>query len=181
MGKKKKLKKKLQAEIVEIPGIDLKNGDLAEFFTRNTTKSGKFIGSKKKKKVMRDTCIHNTYRDRKHMKHLTPHIRRGSKKGYCNCEMCKNDIRVQPYTKQEVKDIVNAHKGLLSHMQLGNQAIGGGKNATNFIASMQLADSKVPKLYENINGALMRRDKVKKDKKKKHRDSKDIYGTWDVR
>lgn len=183
MGKGKKLKKKLKAELFTVPGIDLKGGDLAEYFTMHTTKSGKLVGTKKEKKNMKKCCIHNTYRDRKRMKNLVPHIKKGKRKGYCYCEMCKKDVRVEPYPKSEVSEIVRNMQDLLSHMQLANQAVGGGKNATNYIASMQIGVSKIEGVHSNLSGALLKRDKVKKNKgkKKKNRSTESAFGSWEVR
>ena len=170
----KKKDKKKEKNLLQIKGINM-NGDLVKEITLHTSKNGKIHGSKKEKQTIRDACPHNRYVN-KRMTKKNPYVRSDGK-GRCYCKICKQTFKASFFNDEEVNKRTNNFSEMVTQAALLNQAIDGGNESANFIASLNIGVKRFPKLYKRLSSVSAKKDKMHKKKNKTQTTS---YGGWSI-
>lgn len=141
---------------------DLSGVDVIELMQNNTNNKGKLIGSKKKKKVLRDCCVHHLKSRKGKLKSRTELVG-----GKLRCRICDNSIRTSYYTDNEVAKRFDSVNEVVSQGQLIGVSIGAGNKVLQNFAETKLHNRKAKNDYIKIRNIAQKNEKAKKGKKGK--------------
>ena len=175
MAKKDKKEKKKLSKLLSIKGINLE-GDLVKMITQVTSPNGKIKASKKKKKVIRDACVHTRYVN-KRMTKKSPFITSDGK-GMVRCKICGEVFPSSFYEEDTVRQRTKDFSAVVTQAAFINQAIDGGDDSANYIASLNIGAKRFPAVYKRLVNVAEKKDKIKKNKKKQQKAS---IGGWAVK
>ena len=151
-----------------------KDVDPLRLVTNHVNKKGKFKGSKKEKRAMKNICQHHIITRKGKVKATIEQDGNGN----CRCYLCGDIIPMQFADDSEIaKTTQNMYK-YVSQAKLMAQSIGAGNKAIHQLADTSILVRMFPKLYINLRNVTKKQDKAKKQKNKKNNRSYSNYGGW---
>ena len=137
-----------------------KNFNSAKYNTEHFGKSGKFKGSKKEKKVMKDTCQHYRMKGNKKV----PMFRNiGNNTLECRCGA---QFPAKFGDTNAVKKVVNSLLKYVDQMLVVNNAVDGGRQQNEFLAGGKIFLQHFTDTYTSGKKVAEKQDKIKNKKKK---------------
>lgn len=142
--------------------------------TDHVTRQGKFKGSKKEKRALRNVCPHHIITKKGKVK---PTIERDGN-GNCRCYMCKDIIPLKFADRAEIQKVTGRFYSYVTQAKLMAQSINAGKKAIHQVTDTAILTKMFPGLYNNLANVAQKQDKAKKQKKRNQRYSSGSYGGW---
>lgn len=143
-------------------------------------KKGRLKGKNKREtKILRGICPHHRINKKGNIKPAT--FIHDDK---CNCLMCKSRFRYEPYTNEEIHDIVDPLIELNNFNKFAAIATNAGDSMNDFFANVGAELEFYVKNSKKVRNLAQKQDAVKgkRNKKNKNRyNGSSSYGSWGQR
>lgn len=156
-----------------------KSKSLIKVSTMCKKKKGKLKGKNKKEtQLLKDICPHHFLtkkgRVETRLTNLGDMKYKHPKPGVAKCVLCGTKFSLNPYTIQEVDDIVSAYVDLLNLTQYLSVEVNANGEITDMLGEECTRAREVKKIYKRINKITKKRNHIKKNKSKRQGSSQ--YG-----